>query len=72
MLPALDLCYHAFLFDNTGEEPGMFAEMKMSDVGQQWSWDLEQMPYWFIQHYLIANGDPQLVEVARQAIRLKR
>jgi predicted ABC-type ATPase len=71
LVPALDLCYHAFLFDNSGEEPVMFAEMKVGDGGQQWSWDLQQMPYWFIQFYLLAKGDPQLVDVARQAMRLK-
>ncbi|MBK8613410.1 MAG: zeta toxin family protein [Flavobacteriales bacterium] len=71
LVPALDLCYHAFLFDNSGEEPVMFAEMKVGDGGQQWSWDLQQMPYWFIRFYLLAKGDPQLVDVARKAMRLK-
>lgn len=72
LAPALDLCYHAFVFDNTGEEPVMFAEMKRNEQGQQWSWDLVRMPYWFIQHYLLAKDDRLLLDIARQALAKKK
>lgn len=74
LLPALDLCYRAFLFDNSeqrtneGTGPRLFAEMKRTTNGVVWHWDTKGMPNWFIQHVLIASGDPQFMAIARQAL----
>lgn len=64
---AVDLCYHAFMFDNSGteEERVMFAEMKKSGMGLAWAWG-SAIPDWFITHYLVASGDPLYLEIARQ------
>lgn len=74
ILPAIEECYHAFIFDNSatfladGGEPKMFAEMKRSDVGKQWWWSVKNLPDWFIRAYLNASGDPIYRDVANRAL----
>lgn len=68
LLPALDASYHAFLFDNSGTEPLMFAEMKRTVNGRTWAWSLDHIPDWFIKHYLLAAKNPIYEDVARQAL----
>ncbi|MBK6627583.1 MAG: zeta toxin family protein [Flavobacteriales bacterium] len=74
LLPAIDLCYHAFVFDNStsfdgaSPEPLLFAEMKQVGTGRSWAWDLRRMPDWFIRDYLIASRSPQYLDIARQAL----
>lgn len=73
LLPAIDLCYHAFVFDNSGPAEQLFAEMKVSDGGRVWSWNVAAIPDWFIQYYLLATGNPlhrsvaQMVQAARES-----
>ncbi len=74
LLPAIDLCYHAFVFDNSkafvasNDDPLLFAEMKRTPQGLNWAWNTERIPSWFIRHYLVASGDPLYVDVARIAL----
>lgn len=68
LLPAIEHCYHAFFFDNSGSEPVMFAEMKETPQGKQWAWNTKAIPDWFIRAYLLASEDPQLADVARIAL----
>jgi predicted ABC-type ATPase len=74
LLPAIELCYHAFIFDNstafeggTGE-PLMFAEMKQTSTGLNWAWDTQRIPDWFIRAYLIASGEAVYLDIARTVI----
>ncbi len=68
LLPALGLCYHGFVFDNSGAEPVMFAEVKETSVGRQWAWNTKAIPDWFITHYLLATGNPLFEDVARMVL----
>lgn len=68
ILPALEHCYHAFFFDNSGPEAVMFAEMKETAHGKQWAWNTKAIPDWFIRSYLLPSGKPQLTDVARIAL----
>lgn len=74
LLPAIDLSYHAFVFDNStsfdgmSPEPVLFAEMKQVETGRSWAWDMRRMPDWFIRDYLIASGSPLYLDIARQAL----
>ena len=74
LLPAIDLCYHAFVFDNSKAfedevaEPLLFAEMKRTAKGMHWAWDTRRMPDWFIREYLIASGEAMYLDVARKAL----
>lgn len=72
LLPALNSCYHAFLFDNSGTEPLMFAEMKRNANGRTWAWSLGHIPDWFITHYLLAAKNPIYEDVARQALAARK
>lgn len=72
MLPALNSCYHGFVFDNSGVEPVVFAEVKQQEDARVWSWNLKAIPDWFIKHYLIASRQPVLAEVARIALEERR
>jgi len=72
LLPAVDACYHAFLFDNSGTEPLMFAEMKRNVNGRTWAWSLGHIPDWFITHYLLAAKNPIYEDVARQALEARK
>lgn len=68
VLPAIRECYHAFIFDNSGFEPVMFAEMKELTSTGTWSWKFAEIPDWFIRRFLIASQDPLYLEVARKAL----
>lgn len=74
LLPAIDLCYHAFVFDNSTafdggpSEPLLFAEMKQAEIGRVWSWDTRRVPDWFVRDYLIASGEPIYLDVARKVL----
>lgn len=74
LLPAIDLCYHAFMFDNStafeggATEPMLFAEMKRIPKGMNWAWEPGRIPDWFIRNYLLASGDPVYLDVARKAL----
>ncbi len=63
ILPAMEHCYHAFMFDNTDShsansgEPVMFAEMKRTEMGRQWGWTPERTPDWFLREFLFASSD---------------
>jgi len=78
VLPAIDLCYHAFVFDNSMafeddvSEPLLFAEMKRTSKGLHWAWDTRRMPDWFIREYLIASGEAMYLDVARKALMQRR
>ena len=72
LLPALDLCYHGFVFDNTGAEPVMFAEVKETSFGKQWAWNTKSIPDWFIKSYLLASGNPLFADVARIALEERK
>ena len=67
---ALDLCYHAFMFDNSpsGQQGMMFGEMKVTSYGRSWFWVTKAIPDWFIKNYLLATGNPLYLDVARQAM----
>lgn len=67
---ALDLCYHAFMFDNSpsGQQGMMFGEMKITANGRSWFWIIKAIPDWFIKSYLLASGDPLFLDVARQVM----
>lgn len=68
---AIELCYHAFMFDNTGpgSAPVVFAEMKKDSRGMFWATESNLIPDWFIRHYLIASGNALYIETARQVLR---
>jgi predicted ABC-type ATPase len=68
ILPALEHCYHAFFFDNSGTEAVMFAEMKETALGKQWAWNTKAIPDWFIRSYLLPSGNPLFADVARIAL----
>lgn len=72
LLPALDACYHAFIFDNSDTEPLMFAEMKKRPYGLSWAWVPSQIPDWFITHYLLASKKPLYEDVARKALETRK
>lgn len=67
---ALELCYHAFMFDNSpvGNKGVMFGEMKINDNGRSWLWDERSIPDWFIRHYLLLTKNPLYEDVARRAM----
>lgn len=73
MLPALNACYHGFVFDNSGPEPVVFAEVKQLEELRAWRWNFKAIPDWFIRSYLLASGNPVLASIARRALdeRLK-
>ncbi|MBL0127524.1 MAG: zeta toxin family protein [Flavobacteriales bacterium] len=60
MLPALNTCYHGFVFDNSGAKPVVFAEVKQLEDARVWSWNLKAIPDWFIRSYLLPVGNIQL------------
>ena len=72
LVPAIRHCYHAFFFDNSGAESLVFAEFKETPIGWDWSRDLAKMPDWFIQHYLLATGDPSDLMTAREAMAFRK
>lgn len=72
MVPALNLCYHGFVFDNSGEKPVVFAEVKQLTGMRAWSWNTPAIPVWFIKHYLLASGNPLFEDVARAALEERR
>lgn len=74
ILPAIELCYHAFMFDNSGtvEQRVMFAEMKEIEGGRSWAWDAKLIPDWFIRSYLVASGKPPYIRVAHHAIKARK
>lgn len=72
LLPAIDLCYHAFVFDNTGPEAVMFAEMKRFPEHRSWAWVTDRIPDWFIRSYLMASKDPVYMDVARRALEARK
>ncbi|MBK7384341.1 MAG: zeta toxin family protein [Flavobacteriales bacterium] len=71
LLPGIDLCYHAFVFDNSGEKPLMFAEMKKTAIGRAWAWSDKDIPDWFIREYLIASKDPIYLHVAEEVLKAR-
>lgn len=55
LLPeAIDLAYHAFIFDNSGVDPDRlpFGEYKVTPEYKSWWWQREAIPDWFIRAYL--------------------
>jgi predicted ABC-type ATPase len=66
--PALEHCYHAFFFDNSGTDAVIFAEMKETALGRQWAWNTRAIPDWFIRSYLLPSGNPMFADVARIAL----
>lgn len=72
LLPAIDLCYHAFVFDNTGPEAVMFAEMKRFPEYRSWAWVDHGIPDWFIRSYLLASKDAVYMDVARIALEARK
>lgn len=44
--------YQAFFFDNSGDEPILFAHFKVGRKGKQWDIpDQRQVPNWFLKYY---------------------
>ncbi len=74
LLPAMEHCYHAFLFDNTesplvGEaEPLMFAEMKALDSGKEWRTLPDRTPDWFLRDFLFASANPTYREMGAKVL----
>lgn len=72
MLPALNMCYHGFVFDNSGSEPVVFAEVKQLEQARIWSWNFKAIPDWFIRSYLLASENPVLLSLARKALEERK
>jgi predicted ABC-type ATPase len=53
MFDAAQVAYHAYFFDNSGQEPKLFAHFKQSQAGNK-QWDeinTSEVPQWFKQYY---------------------
>lgn len=52
---AMELAYHAFLWDNSGTESHLFCNHKKPEgAPEYWNFDETHIPIWFVQHYLLA------------------
>ena len=52
LLPAIRLAYHAYIFDNTGDKPVMFAEYKVKPARPYWWLSWSDVPDWYVEHYM--------------------
>jgi len=77
LLPAIEYCYHAFMFDNTNSpigaspEPVMFAEMKRVKNAEWWGWSPEKTPDWFLRDFLLPSPDPIKRHMADQVFEVR-
>ena len=60
---AMDLAYHAFLFDNTGLQPRLFAEYKTTLSGSALKIGKGGWPSWFVDHYVLKLPGGRLPEL---------
>ena len=49
---AMELAYHAYVWDNSGQGATLFCELKRFDDNERWMIDTENVPFWFVEHYL--------------------
>lgn len=69
---AMNLAYHAFLWDNSNfGSSSLFCEMKRTDGGVKWDIDADQVPVWFVEHFLRHHPDDPTLSRVHQAV-LKR
>ncbi len=74
LLPGIQASYHAFLFDNSGDKPTMFGEMKKMPNGTTWRWFGEpgSIPDWFVRAYLLPSGSPIYLHLAEEVLADRR
>jgi len=71
LLPAVHLAYHAFMFDNSGEEPVMFAEFKKAPE-PRWNFGFfGAVPYWFVEAYMRRVDDEGMRNAINQVVLSK-
>ena len=60
---ALELCYHAYLWDNSKAGAGseLFGEMKRGEQGVQWTVDTDKVPLWFMRYVLLKHPDDPIL-----------
>jgi len=74
LVEAIQLSYHAFIFDNSGaiEDLVMFAEYKVEpDRSANWVFLAKRIPDWFIEHYLQKEGSLEMFKAAHKARLLR-
>lgn len=49
---AMELAYHAYVWDNSGQGATLFCELKRFEDNERWMIDTEHVPFWFVEHFL--------------------
>jgi predicted ABC-type ATPase len=71
LLPAVHMAYHAFMFDNSGDQPVMFAEFKKAPE-PTWNFgSFGSVPYWFIEAYMRRVDDDGMRDAINQVVLSK-
>lgn len=67
---AMTIAHHAYVWDNSKQGAGtLFCEMKRPESGIVWNIQAEQVPVWFMEHFLSDHPkDPYLSNVYADAM----